>query len=80
MKNSPDASIEVECVRGREDLTLNMEVECQAEMLMSSCPGRRKFTSQLEVKEKSSVARNLPVGNLLPQNVGSSINCMQYCY
>ena len=29
------------------------------------------------VKVKSSMARSLPVGNLLPQNVGSIINYLQ---
>ena len=29
------------------------------------------------VQSKSSMARSLPVENLLPQNVGSIINCLQ---
>ena len=31
-----------------------------------------------KVKVKSSMARSLPVWNLLPQNVGSIINYLQY--
>ena len=34
--------------------------------------------SRVKVKVKSSMARSLPVGNLLPQNVGSIINYLQY--
>ena len=33
--------------------------------------------TQVKVKVKSSVARSLPVENLLPQNVGSIINYLQ---
>ena len=34
-------------------------------------------TSHYKVKVKSSMARSLPVENLLPQNVGSIINYLQ---
>ena len=36
-----------------------------------------KVSSQRDKKVKSSIARNLPVENLLPQNVGSIINYLQ---
>ena len=37
-----------------------------------------KQTKKSIVKVKSSMARSLPVENLLPQNVGSIINYLQY--
>ena len=40
-------------------------------------PTEMQFDRKTEVKVKSSMARSLPVKNLLPQNVGSIINYLQ---
>ena len=45
--------------------------------LLSVNDGRFKINQLLKVKVKSSMARSLPVENLLPQNVGSIINYLQ---
>ena len=48
---------------------LFFEVHCSSMKL--------KFNKVHKVKVKSSMARSLPVENLLPQNVGSIINYLQ---
>ena len=50
---------------------------CAAGLVIVAYVCHRTSDSKVKVKVKSSMARSLPVENLLPQNVGSIINYLQ---
>ena len=51
--------------------------ELTEEEMVSSCGSSFSFETRDKIKVKSSMARSLPVENLLPQKVGSIINYFQ---
>ena len=65
-----DTFVDAYVISSESDIDNEIGNEAEASCLLTCC-------NISKVKVKSSMARSLPVENLLPQNVGSIINYLQ---